>query len=293
MSAHSRVTRTRAVLALTALLASLLRGAAVAALMFVLAGAIDWAVGLERSARVVVVPTALAVGALVTIFSLWRARRALKLGAVALWIEERTPVLRYSLVTALEPAAAGAALPDLERAVQRAHWGTPVVRTALFVLAGPALLLLAALALRSLLPAGVVSRIETPRAGDALEHPRSAAVAGANRLTPLVATITPPAYARREAVTLEEPSSIAALASSGVRLEGRGSAEGITAALGGEALEVTGTSERWSVIFAMPARPAAVRLAHGRGSRMIVLEPQPDSAPTVTLVSPARDPVVR
>jgi len=293
VSAHARVTRTRAVLALTALLASLLRGAAVAALVFVLAGAIDWAVGLERSARVVVVPTALVVGALVTFVSLWRARRALKLGAVALWIEERTPVLRYSLVTALEPAAAGAALPDLERAVQRAHWGTPVARTALFVLGMPALLLLAALALRSLLPAGVVSRMETPRAGDALEHPRSAAVAGANRLTPLVATVTPPAYTRREAVTLEEPSSIAALASSGVRLEGRGSAEGITAALGGEALEVTGTAERWHVIFAMPARAAAVRLAHGRYSRMIVLEPRPDSAPMVTLASPARDTVFR
>ncbi|HET7551627.1 MAG TPA: hypothetical protein VFK04_10055 [Gemmatimonadaceae bacterium] len=293
MSAHSRVARTRAVFTLTALLAALVRGAAVATLVFVLAGALDWAVGLERAARLVVVPMALSLGALVVIFSLWRARRTLNLGAVALWIEERRPVLRYSLVTALEPGAAGAALPDLEQEVHGVGWGTPVLRTASWAVGGPTLLLLVALAVRAALPPGVVSRIETPRAGDSLEHPRRAAVAGANRLTPLVATVTPPAYTRREAVTLEEPSSIAALASSGVRLEGRGSSAGVTAVLGDEALEVMGTTERWSVIFAMPPRPAAVRLGDGGASRVIVLEPQPDSAPVVTLASPARDTVFR
>ena len=258
MSARARVVRTRVVLALTALLASLIRGAALATIVFVLAGALDWVVGLERSTRVVVVPTALSLGALVAIVSLWRSRRALDLEAVALWIEERMPVLRYALVTALEPAAAGAALPDLEHEVHQVRWATPVVRGASWAVGRPALLLLTALAVRSALPAGVVSRIETPRAGDSLEHPRSAAVAGADRLTPLVATVTPPAYTRREAVTLEEPSSIGALASSGVRLEGRGSSAGITAALGKEVVEVTGTAERWSVIFAMPPRPTAV-----------------------------------
>jgi hypothetical protein len=281
------------VLTLAALLASLIRGAAVAILVFVLAGALDWAVGLERSARVVAVPTALSLGALAAIFSLWRARRTLNLGAVALWIEERVPVLRYALVTALEPSAAGAALPYLEHEVHRVRWAMPVLRTASWAVGRSALLLLAALAVRSVLPAGVVSRIETPRAGDSLDHPRSAAVAGASRLTPLVATVTPPAYTRREAATLEEPSSIAALASSGVRLEGRGNSAGIAAALGNEALEVRGTAERWSVIFAMPPRPAVVRLGDGSASRIIVLEPQPDSAPSVTLASPARDTVFR
>lgn len=293
MSARARVIRTRAVLTLTALLASLIRGAAVATIVFVLAGALDWVVGLERSARVVVVPTALSLGALIAVVSFWRSRRALNLGAVALWIEERMPVLRYALVTALEPGAAGAALGDLEHEVHRVRWATPVLRTAVWAVGRPVLLLAAALAVRSALPAGVVSRIETPRAGDSLEHPRSAAVAGVNRLTPLVATVTPPAYSRREAVILEEPSSIEALASSGVRLEGRGSSAGITAALGREALEVTGTAERWSVIFAMPPRPAAVRLGEGSASRVIVLEPRLDSAPSVTLASPARDTVFR
>jgi hypothetical protein len=287
------VNRTRAALTLTALLASLVRAAAAVASVFALAGALDWAVGLDRSARVVVVPTALSLGALVAIISLWRARRTLRLGTVALWIEERMPVLRYALVTALEPGAAGAALPGLEHAVHRVHWATPVLRTALWAVGKPALLLLVALAVRSVLPAGVVSRIETPRAGDSLAHPRSAAVAGATRLTPMVATVTPPAYTRREVVTLEDPSSITALASSGVRLEGRGSPGGVTAALGNDALEVTGTSERWSVIFAMPPRPAAVRLGDGSESRVIVLEPQTDSAPTVILSSPARDTVLR
>jgi len=293
MSARARVARTRAVLAAVALLAALLRGAAAATWLFALAGALDWAVGLERSARLAVRPAALALGALVVLLSLWRARGALKTGAVALWIEERTPALRFALVTALEPRAAGAALPQLERAVQRVRWRTPVARIALLSLARPALVLLAALAARAVLPAGVVSRIATPRAGDALAHPRSAAVAGASRLTPLVATITPPAYTGRKALTVEEPTSIVALASSGVRLEGRGSPDGVAAALDSEALQVTGGPERWSVIFAMPRRPAAVKLGAGSDSRVIVLEPRPDSVPAVTLVSPARDTVVR
>lgn len=293
MSARSRVGRTRAVLALTALLAALVRGAAVGATVFALGGALDWAVDLERAARVVVVPIAAVLGVLVTAVSLWRARHALDLGAVALWIEERRPVLRYSLVTAMEPGTAGPTLPHLERAVRAVHWAVPVLRSALMALTGPALLLLAALVARSALPEGVVARIEAPRVGDALLHPGGVAAAGTSRLTPLVATVTPPAYTNRKVVTLEEPASIAALASSGVRLEGRGKAAGITAVLDDEALEVTGTAERWGVIFAMPPRAAAVRLGDGSASRVIVLEPSLDSAPSVTLSSPARDTVLR
>ncbi len=293
MSARLRVERTRVVLAATVIAVAMIRGAAVASLVLVAAGALDWVVGLEHSARVLVVPASLALGALTVLVSLWRARRVLRLEAVALWIEERMPVLRFTLVTALEPKAAGAALPSLERAVSVVHWRAPVARTALGAVGRPALLLAATLAMRAALPPGVVSRIETPRAGDSLESPRAAAASGASRLTPLVATVTPPAYTRRKVITLEEPSTIAALASSGVRLEGRGRAAGIRAVLGGEALEVTGAAERWSVIFAMPARPAAVRLGDGSDSRVIVLEPLPDSTPSVTLASPVSDTVVR
>jgi hypothetical protein len=287
------VGRTRAALAASAVVASLVRGAAVAALVLVMAGALDWAAGLERSARVVVFPTALSLGALVVLISLWRARRAFRLGSVALWIEERRPALRFALVTALEPGVAGASLSELERVVSDARWGMPTVRAALHAIVLPALLLAVALVLRAALPPGVMARIEAPRVGDSLESPRAAVAAGASRLSPLVATVTPPAYTERKPVTLEEPSSISALASSGVRLEGRGSASGLSASLASEALEVTGTSGRWSVIFAMPTRPAAVRLGDGRDSRMIVLEPLQDSVPTVTLSAPARDTVVR
>ncbi len=293
MSARTRVARTRAALAAAAVVAALARGAAVASLLLVMAGALDWAAGLERSARVMVVPTALALGALVMLISLWRARRTFRLESVALWIEERRPALRFALVTALEPGVAGASLPDLERVVSDARWGMPAVRAALFAIVRPALLLGAALVLRAALPPAVMARIEAPRVGDSLENPRSATVAGTSRLSPLVATVTPPAYTGRKPVTLEEPSSISALASSGVRLEGRGSASGISASLASGALEVTGASGRWSVIFAMPSNPAAVRLGHGRDSRMIVLEPLHDSVPIVTLSAPARDTVMR
>ena len=293
MSARGRVGATRAVLAATALVASLLRGAAAAATLLVGGALLDWAVGLDRSARVAAVPAAIAAGSLLALVGLWRARRTFEIGAVALWIEERIPTLRYALVTALEPSAAGAALPELERAVGGARWRTPVVRAALRAVAVPVLLLLAVMVVRSALPAGVVARIEAPHAGDSLDRPRSAAAAGSSRLTPLVATVTPPAYSHREVETFEEPSSITALASSGVRLEGRGSAAGLEASLGGEALDLTGAGERWSVIFAMPAHPAAVRLGDGAHSRVVVLEPRPDSAPVVTLSSPARDTVMR
>lgn len=293
MSARGRIGATRTVLAATALVASLLRGAATVATVLALAGMADWAVGLDRSARVAIVPTALGIGALVAMSWLWRVRRIFDLCAVALWIEERIPTLRFALVTALEPQAAGAALPELERAVDRVRWGPPVARTVLRAVAIPALLLFAAIAVRAALPAGVVARIETPRAGDSLERATRATAAGASRLTPLVATVTPPAYTGRSATTLEEPSSITALASSGVRLEGRGGASGLDASLGDAVLDVTGDGDRWSVIFAMPARPAAVRVRDGSDSRMIVLEPQPDSTPVVALAAPARDSVLR
>lgn len=293
MRARGRVGATRAALAAAALVAALLRGAAAAATVLVAAGVTDWAVGLERSTRVAAIPTALAVGALVAMFALWRARRAFDTAAVALWIEERTPALRYTLITALEPGAAGAALPALERAVAGERWGAPVVRSVLRAMAIPVLLLLAAVAVRGVLPAGVVERIEAPRVGDSIDRPGGAASGGASRLTPLVATVTPPTYSHRSAETLEEPSSITALASSGVRLEGRGSATGLEAALGDAVLDVTGAGERWSVIFAMPARPAAVRLRDGADSRVIVLDPRADSAPVVSLLSPVHDTVAR
>lgn len=293
MSARGRVGATRTVLVVSALAAAVLRGAAAVAIALVLAGVVDWAVGLQHSARVAAVPTALAIGLIVAIVGIWRARRVFEIGAVALWIEERVPTLRYALVTALEPRAAGAALPELERAVEGARWGKPVARTMVRAVAIPALLLLAASAVRSALPAGIVARIETPRSGDSIERAPRAANAGASRLTPLVATVTPPAYSRRSVLTLEEPSAIRALASSGVRLEGRGRTEGLEAALGDAVLDVTGAGERWSVIFAMPARPAAVRLRDGSHSRIIVLEPQPDSTPVVILSAPARDTVMR
>ncbi len=293
MTAHARVARTRAVLATVAVAAALVRAAAATALALALAGVIDWAVGLERSARVIALPTALALGVSTLLISLWRSRHALRLESVALWIEERVPELRFALVTALEPVAAGGALPALERAVNAARWAAPVASAMLRAVWKAALLLAAALAVRAALPPGVVSRIEAPRAGDALESPRAATAAGASRLAPIVATITPPTYTGRKPAMLDEPSTIQALASSGVRIEGRGSARGITASLGSEALEVTGASERWSVIFAMPSLPAAVRLGDGEDSRLIVLAPQRDSTPVVTLAAPRRDTVLR
>ncbi len=58
---------------------------------------------------------ALMIGTLV--FALWRSHRAWSRDAVALWLEERAPSMRYALVTVVEqPAVTSAA--ELERAVE-------------------------------------------------------------------------------------------------------------------------------------------------------------------------------
>ena len=291
--AHRRVGATRAALAAGAVAIALLRAAAAAAVVMALVGVADWAVGLDRPLRSGAVPVGAAVGALVALVSLWRARRVFSLESVALWIEERRPALRFALVTVLDPRFAGGSLPELERAVSRAHWRSSVPRALARAVVLPSTILLVALGMRAILPSGIVARVEAPRSGDSLARPPRGDVSLGSRLTPLVATVTPPAYSGLNAVTLEEPGGITALPSSSLELQGRGSPAGIEVRLGEAVLHAAGTAGRWRVIFAMPRRPSVVRLRDGSETRVIVLEPRPDSAPVVTLVKPARDTVMR
>ena len=63
-----------------------------------------------------------ALGAIVTLSLLWRARHFSSRNRVALWIEEREPTLQYALVTAMEhsrsPFAAG-----LDATIEKANVG--------------------------------------------------------------------------------------------------------------------------------------------------------------------------
>jgi hypothetical protein len=223
--------------------------------------------------------------------ALWRGRHARSTQRVALWIEEHAPALQYALVTAVDPRYAGddvtsARIEAAERAVAAARVDT-LVRRGVVRAAGPALLALGvAVVVAVLLPAGV---LRARLGGAALGGP---AVAG-NRLTPLRARVTPPAYTRWPTREIEEPSTIAALVGSQIVLEGRHDGVGVRVTVGNASARVVSHDGRWQATFPIPATPAAVRLADRQYARLIVLQPIADAPPTVVLTAPARDTTIR
>jgi hypothetical protein len=233
--------------------------------------------------------TAVVVGAAVA----WRARRVWSVPHVALWIEERIPALRYALVTALELPASDVATSRLEQRLAAVEWA-PAVRTAMVRAIGiplavafvVVLLVVALPALRRPLtaatgaPAGRLTTTGLP-------------VPPATRLAPLRVTIDPPAYSRLDARRIDDPSGIAALVGSQVAIRGPGRGNDIVARVGAREIAASTDGTEWVVRLTMPARPAAVRLATGDAERLLVLEPQLDSVPRVTLRQPARDTIFR
>jgi hypothetical protein len=293
MTPQERVRRTRAVL-LSALVAQATLWAVAAGLGVVGAAALlDLLVDLPREARRLTTPLAWAGAGLVMLGFLWRGRRARSLSSTALWIEERVPSLQYALVTALEPGT-GAAAPLLAREVERTQWESVILPRAL---ARAALLPLVAVGLASVmllaLPRGVVARVRAPRTGDAVERPESSRVPAASRLSPLVARIIPPAYTALRPMTVDEPHTIEALVGSRVELHGRGQSNGITATLGDAHLAATAQGTGWQLAVTVPATSAALQLRDREFDRLIVLDARPDSAPVVTMLTPARDTILR
>ena len=290
MTARERLASTRRALVAAVLARALLWGAAVALLLTLAATAADAVAPLPLALRPAIVPAALVAALVVAIAVAARSGVAPSLESVALWVEQRVPALQYALVT----AAAVPGAQTLERAVAAHRWGGVVRGAALRSLAAPVALALAAAAALAFLPAGARARVTRPTPGDALARVPLGS-ARASRLSPLVAAVAEPAYAGGARRTVDEPSSVAALVGSAVVLRGRGSATGLGARFAdGAPLEVRGEGGgRWAVALAMPARPAAVRLTDGPRERVVILEPRPDSAPTVSLTAPARDTVFR
>ena len=283
MTARDRVASTRRTLGATVGARALLWAAAIAALLFAIAGVADWLVGAPRAIRAILLPATIVLAIVVFAYSLWRSRRVRSLALVALWLEEHVPALNYSLVSVLESPSSSAPLEHEVSAVARRTTG---VLPPLVVLAAAVALLLA-------LPAGVRARIAEPRAGDALLRPPTAPPALRNRLSPLVADVVPPAYTGEPRVTIEEPSSIAALTGAHAIFRGQGSADGIIATINGAAVPVIDSATQWRLDIAMPAKPAALELRDRTFSRTVILAPHADSLPVVTLIAPARDTVMR
>jgi hypothetical protein len=217
---------------------------------------------------------------------LWRGRAALSVRRVALWLEEREPSLRYALVTAIDPRVAAdahgelhaaIAAAELERIVRRG-WTRPLARELASAAAAVALLAAAR-------PGGLLHSAPWQLPGAAAPD---AAPMG-NRLETLEARVEPPAYARMRAETIEEPSAVVALVGSRVTLVGRGPAAGITAAVQADTTAAEQDGRAWAVRLTMPAAPAVLTLRDRSHSRVVVLEPRPDSAPALRLELPAAD----
>ena len=255
----------------------------------------------------VLVPLAVVIGAIAIGVRPWRSWT---LGAVALWIEVRVPSLRYALVTLADAGPTAPALPApvariLAERVRTTGWDDVVRTAARGALVRPAGVLALVLAL-----VAVVRGLPTPQreyrdSFGVLTSVRGAAPRPtADPLAHVRALVTPPAYTRQPARTLDDPPGITALVGSTVVLDGLGEAGRVRATLvasndsgkvpAAAVLAVHGTADgRWRVTLAMPTAPVALRLAGPGRDRLIVLDPRADLPPRVALLAPTRDTVVR
>lgn len=218
------------------------------------------------------------------------AYRDLTAERTALWIEEREPRLRYALVSAVEQPVP---LEPLERAARAIDWEPPARSAMLKSLRVPAAAAFIALAVFLLMPAAPWQRAT----GAASANAPGRSGLGAPQLGSFSVTVRPPSYARRPVTQLESPSLIRALAGSAIELAGvqaSGSpGDMVRAELAGEDLAVISGDGSWRARFSFGAARALLRVARGSDARLIGLEPVVDSAPSVTLTTPARDTVLR
>lgn len=293
MTPLQRVRRTRAVLLAAVVFRAVMWAVAAAVAVVGVAALIDVLVELPRDARRLTMPLAIATSAVVASLLLWRGRRARSVNATALWIEERVPSLQYALVTALEQDAERP-LPLLLREVEQHRWESSLLPRAVSRAAIPPLVALTVgTAMLLALPGGVVARVRAPHVGDAVDRPAITRSRAASRLSPLVARVIPPGYARLAPTTLDEPHTIAALVGSRIELEGRGGSDGISATVGTAEISASARGSRWQLGLTMPAAAAALRLRDREFDRFIVLDARPDSAPIVAMSAPRRDTILR
>ncbi len=287
MTARRRVRRVRLVLAAAVGAAAVGWAVAVWGGLFLLVGAADSALGLTRATRQALGLVSVILGAAAAVTVLWRNRGVTSLEAVALWLEERAPSMRYALVTLIE-GHHPTATPRLESAVAAVSWDRSFREHLLRPTAIPLVAAIVVITALALLPRGVFERITAPQPGDVLSQPATGADR-ADPLRPIVVTLVPPAYAGLGRETLEDPETIAGLAGTRATVAGRGGAAGVTATLGERAIRTGTSGDRWVVTFDLPDSAVVLRLAVGGSTRLVVVDARPDSLPVVRLAAPARD----
>jgi hypothetical protein len=289
MSAIAAVRTSRTVLALGVAARALAWGATASAAMLVAGAIADIMTPIPLGARIALAATATLAGVASAVAVTWRSRRVVSLPRVALWIEERFPSLQFALVTEVEGLRVW---PSVATPASSADW-TRMSRTRAIRGLGAPLAALASVSLMlAILPAGAVARVGAPRAGDALDRAASRP-SGASRLAPLVASVTPPVYSGARGSITDEPTSIETLVGSEVVLRGRGDARGIVAVVGSDTVPARRAGDRWSIGFSVTARATAVRLVDRGFARIVAIEPVTDLEPSVTLLRPVHDSVLR
>lgn len=226
-----------------------------------------------------------AVGAMAATLTWWRsATWALSPLRAALWIEEHEPALRYALVTAVDPGVPARLRGAIQPAVGAVAWEGAARRALVRALWRPAIVALAGGALALLVPAGggvMASRaIPGGEGGDG------------SPLGEVTVLVAPPRYTGREAERLVSPALVRAYPGSRVTLSGRGAAAP-RVALDSLPLDAALRRDGWDASFTAPVRRALLRVSRGDESRLVALEPLVDSAPVVTIRTPARDTVLR
>jgi len=290
MTARARLRVVRWVIGLSTALSAAVWAATSVTLLLLLIASIDVVVPLSLAFRRGGLMLATLIALVAAGVALARGRGVLREESVALWLEERLPELRYSLVTLLEPVGASAAA--LERVVAGTRWRTPIERAVVRAVGLPLVLLALALLVARALPAGSARRAFAPVSGDVLARPPARA-RHASALEAIVARVTPPAYSGLASVTIEQPTTITALVGSRLVIEGRRTDAAVTARADSQPMPVATDDDRWRSTLTMPARPVALRFADGIRERWVVLDPRADSVPVVTLTDPARDSVLR
>lgn len=290
---QGRLRRARRMLAAAAAARALLAAARVALLVLAAGLLLDALIGVPFGARRVLLPLAVLSGAAVLLIGLLGRTRAAATAsdeAIALWFERRVPALRYALVTSVEPRFAGQ-VTALEREAAAAPLEQEVATAARSALLRPALFAAVLTAALLIMPDGAVARVTAPAPGDALARAGATGRATADPLATIVVRVTPPAYTGRPARAYDDPSTVAALAGSRVRIEGRGT--DVRAAIGTDTLSARESGAEWSLALPLPLQPTAVRLLSAHGARVLVLDPVTDSVPTARLDEPVRDSVLR
>lgn len=302
MTALERVQRTKRSLSVIVAFGSVFWAAAAVLAVLILGTLLAAVVAMPPVARLCIQILAGLVGIGTLVYMLWRGRFAWSFPRVALWIEEHAPQLRYALVTAIDPRYAESMGPAMEPVIEKVDTA-PFVRDAAVKMLLPGL---GALILTALIFGFMPTRLKgTLGVGNIFNIKPPAPTVMGNRLIPLTATLTPPAYANMREQTLKDPATITGLMGSHVVLMGDGVPDGITASLGvpdsvQKSVPVTANGNGWKITMTFTdSVPMALTLHDAHPSRKkvyertIVIDPRVDQPPTAKLLLPLRDTTLR